>query len=468
MSSRKLFSQRNTLAFRLTLWYAGIFAISSCIAFLLFYTLITSVIRDRNDEELLNQANRFATLFSSEGVDEVAKSAVLEAQAAGTRKVFFRLLSPSGEIFSSSNMSYWQNIAVHPEAIRGLLAGTNHIFETVVIPNRKDEVRVLYIVLGPGIIMQIGQTMENYSRFFDTFKRIFITTMAFLIFLAAGVGWFMARRAVSGVEAVTEAARKISGSTFEERVPVNMRGDEIDQLAITFNEMLDRIQTLLKEMKEISDNIAHDLKSPITRMRGAAEVALTTGASLGEFEGMAASTIEECDRLLDMINTMLLISRTEAGMERTRLNSINISEVVANACELFTPGAEDKGIAFQCSISDGIHLIADTRMIQRMVSNLFDNAIKYTPSGGSVNVVVSENIAGQVIISVSDTGIGIPPVDLPRIFERFYRGDQSRSRAGIGLGLSLARAIARSYNGDITVASLPGQGSTFTVLLPKK
>jgi signal transduction histidine kinase len=232
--------------------------------------------------------------------------------------------------------------------------------------------------------------------------------------------------------------------------------------------MLDRIQTLLKEMKEISDNIAHDLKSPITRIRGAAEVALTTGASQNEFEGMAASTIEECDRLLDMINTMLLISRTEAGMERTTLNSIKISEVVANACELFTPGAEDKGITFQCSIADGLHLNADTRMIQRMVSNLFDNAIKYTPSGGTVNVIVSENIAGQVIISVSDTGIGISPTDLPRIFERFYRGDQSRSRAGIGLGLSLARAIARSYNGDITVASIPGQGSIFTVFLPKK
>jgi heavy metal sensor kinase len=468
MSSRKLFSRRNTLAFRLTLWYAGIFTVSSCIAFLLFYTLITSVIRERSDEELLNQANRFVTLYDTEGINEVAKSAVIEAQAAGVRKVFFRLVSPEGEIFSSSNMSYWINIAVRPEAIQALLQGAHQAFETIVIPNRKDEVRVLYVMLSPGIIMQIGQTMENYSRFFGAFKGIFITTMTFLIFLAAGVGWFMARRAVSGVEAVTEAARKISGSTFEERVPVNMRGDEIDQLAITFNEMLDRIQTLLKEMKEISDNIAHDLKSPITRMRGAAEVALTTGTSLGEFESMAASTIEECDRLLDMINTMLLISRTEAGTEITTLKSINISEVVANACELFTPGAEDKGIMLHCSISDGIYLNADTRMVQRMFSNLFDNAIKYTPSGGSVNVDVSENVAGQVTISVSDTGMGIPPADLPHIFERFYRGDQSRSLAGIGLGLSLARAIARSYDGDITVISVPGQGSTFTISLPKK
>jgi signal transduction histidine kinase len=169
-----------------------------------------------------------------------------------------------------------------------------------------------------------------------------------------------------------------------------------------------------------------------------------------------------------MINTMLLISRTEAGTEITTLKSINVSEVVANACELFTPGAEDKGIMLHCSISDGIYLNADTRMVQRMFSNLFDNAIKYTPSGGSVHVDVSENVAGQVTISVSDTGMGIPPADLPHIFERFYRGDQSRSLAGIGLGLSLARAIARSYDGDITVISVPGQGSTFTISLPKK
>ena len=175
-------------------------------------------------------------------------------------------------------------------------------------------------MIGPGVILQIGQSMENYSRFIDAFKRIFVVTMVFLIALAAGVGWFMARRAVSGVEAVTRTAQEISGGTLDERVPVNPRGDEIDQLALTFNQMLDRIQTLVTEIKEMSDNIAHDLKSPITRIRGMAEVTLATGTSVSEYQGMAASTIEECDRLLDMINTMLMISKTEAGvysMDRT-------------------------------------------------------------------------------------------------------------------------------------------------------
>jgi heavy metal sensor kinase len=465
MSSRKPISLRNTLAFRLTLWYAGIFAVSSCIAFLLFYMLITSWIRDRTDQELLSQVNRFSALLATEGAEAVKNGAVIEAQAAGVKKVFFRLLSLNGLAFSSSNMSYWKDISIHENAVKELLRGRSPVFETIAIQDRKEEVRILYALLSPSIILQVGQAMESYSRFLDAFKGLFITTMTFLILIAAGVGWFMARQAVSGVEAVTRTAQKISGGTLKERVPVKPRGDEIDQLATTFNRMLDRIQTLLTEIKEMSDNIAHDLRSPITRIRGTAEVTLTTGKSLSEYEGMAASTIEECDRLLDLINTMLMISKTESGVDQLSREEIDLSGLIREACELFGPTAEDKDIALSCDAPDGSHLAGDTRMIQRMLSNLLDNAIKYTPPGGSVNVSVSENDE-KVFISVKDTGIGISPNDLPRIFERFYRCDQSRSQAGVGLGLSLARAIARAHGGDIAVASTLNQGSAFTVTLP--
>jgi heavy metal sensor kinase len=450
----------------LTLWYAGIFALSSCVAFLLFYALITSFIRDRTDQELLSQVNRFSTLLASEEIEAVKSAAIIEAQAAGVKKVFFRFLSVNGQVFSSSNMAYWKNIDIHETAIKELLGGRSHVFETITIPQRKEKVRILYAVLGPTIILQVGQAMESYSRFLDAFKGIFITTMTFLIVVAAGIGWFMARRAVSGVEAVTRTAQKISGGTLEERVPVKTKGDEIDQLAVTFNQMLDRIQALLTEIKEMSDNMAHDLRSPITRIRGTAEVTLTTGKSLSEYEAMAASTIEECDRLLDMINTMLMISKAEAGVDHLTREEIDLAGVVQEACRLFEPTAEDKGIALTCHLPGESHFLGDTQMIQRMLSNLLDNAIKYTPPGGSVSVSVSEN-DGQVVVSVKDTGIGISPRDLPHIFERFYRGDESRSQTGIGLGLSLARAIARGHGGDITTTSNPNQGSTFTITLPK-
>jgi heavy metal sensor kinase len=410
--------------------------------------------------------NRFSTLLAAEGVEAVKGAAVIEAQAAGVKKVFFRFLSLNGQAFSSSNMSYWKDILIDEMALRELLGGSSHVFETIAIRDRREEVRILYAMISPSIILQVGQTMESYSRFLDAFKGIFITTMTFLILLAAGVGWFMARRAVSGVEAVTRTAQKISGGTLEERVPVKARGDEIDQLATTFNQMLDRIQTLLTEIKEISDNIAHDLRSPITRIRGIAEVTITTGKSLNDYENMAASTIEECDRLLDMINTMLMISKTESGVDKLLHEEIDLTALAQEACELFKPTAEDKGVSLSCDVPKVSHFIGDTQMIQRMISNLLDNAIKYTPSGGSVTVSIIDNDT-DVVVSVKDTGGGISSNDLSRIFERFYRCDQSRSQPGIGLGLSLARAIARAHGGEITVTSNLDQGSTFTVILPK-
>jgi heavy metal sensor kinase len=450
----------------LTLWYAGIFTVSSCIAFLLFYTLITSLILERTDQELLDQVSRFSLLLASEGAEAVTDSAVIEAEAAGVKEVFFRLLSVNGQTFSSSNMSYWKDIDIDETAIKTLLRENNHVFQTITIVGRREKVRILYAALSPSIILQVGLAMESYSRFLDAFQRIFIATMTFLIVLAAGVGWFMARRAVSGVEAITRTAQKISGGTLEERVPVRGRGDEIDQLAITFNQMLDRIQALLREIKELSDNMAHDLRSPITRIRGIAEVTLTSSKTLSEYEGMATSTIEECDRLLEMLNTMLMISKTESGVDKISGKDVDLTGIVRQACELFEPTAEDKKVNLNCDVPDGTHLIGDTPMIQRMLSNLLDNAIKYTPSGGIVNITVSESET-QVVVAVKDTGIGISHADLPRIFDRFYRCDQSRSQAGIGLGLSLARAIARAHGGDITVTSTPNQGSAFTVTLPK-
>jgi heavy metal sensor kinase len=467
MFLRKRINLRNTLAFRLTLWYAGIFTVSSCIAFLMFYMLVTSFMRGKTDQELLGQVNRFSALLMTGGMEEVRSAAVIEAQAAGVKKVFFRLLSLNGRVFSSSNMVYWKDIPFSEPAVQELLRDRSPVFQTITIRGRKEEVRILYALLSPGIILQVGQAMEDYSRFLDAFKGMFIGVMTLLIILSAGVGWFMARRAVSGVGAVTRTAQNISAGALEERVPVKSQGDEIDQLAITFNQMLDRIQTLVKEIKEMSDNMAHDLKSPVTRIRGLAEVTLSTGKTLSEYENMAASTIEECDRLLDMINTMLMISKTEAGVDKLFREAFDLAALVREACDLFLPTAEDEGLSMICRVPDQLPVSGDKRMIQRMLANLIDNAINYTPSGGAVTVTASENGGGNVILTVKDTGIGIASSDLPRIFDRFYRCDQSRSKPGIGLGLSLARAIARAHGGEIQVESSPNQGSTFTVTLPK-
>lgn len=457
----------NSLTFRLTLWYTGIFVLSSFIAFALFYMAILSLSRDRIDRELLGRAEQFSSVLRGQGITGVEIFAVFEAQAAGIKKVFFRLLYPTGQAFSSFNIDDWEDIGIRREPIEQLLAGRKGVFDTVAQPSRRDKVRVLYAMIGPGVILQVGQSMETDTRIIDAFRGIFLATMALLIALATGVGWFMARRAVSGVEEITRTAQGISAGTLGKRVPLKGRGDEIDQLAMTFNQMLDRIQTLVTEIRQMGDNIAHDLKSPLTRIRGSAEVTLTTGRSLAEYEAMAAGAIEECDRLLGMINTMLMISRTEAGVEKPAREEIDLTALIREACDLFGTPAEDKGLTLRCAVPEQCRITGDHRMIQRLIANLLDNALKYTPAGGSVDLSVIRTGDGGVTVTLRDTGIGISPADLPRIFDRFYRCDRSRSVAGTGLGLSLARTIARAHGGEITATSEPGKGSVFTVTLPK-
>jgi signal transduction histidine kinase len=181
---------------------------------------------------------------------------------------------------------------------------------------------------------------------------------------------------------------------------------------------------------------------------------------------MAASAIEECDRLLEMINTMLFISRSEAGLTKPESGQMDMAAVVRDACELFRSMAEDKQIALTWDAPERLAISGDVRLIQRMLGNILDNAIKYTPSGGSVSVSLQPNPGGAVAIVVKDSGVGISEKDRPHIFERFYRGDPSRSQAGAGLGLSLARAVARAHGGDIAVDSSPASGAIFRVQLP--
>ncbi|MBW2119338.1 MAG: HAMP domain-containing histidine kinase [Deltaproteobacteria bacterium] len=195
---------------------------------------------------------------------------------------------------------------------------------------------------------------------------------------------------------------------------------------------------------------------------------LITSKSMDEYKAMATDTIEECNRLLEMVNTMLEISEAEAGAIKLTMEKIDMAGIVLDACELFQPAATEKGLMLTSGISntDNYFIYGDIQRLQRMVANLLDNALKYTPSGGTVTASVTLN-EGQVVMSVSDTGIGISKDDLPHIFTRFYRCDQSRSQAGIGLGLSLAQAIARAHSGNISATSNPGQGTKFTVTLPQ-
>ena len=229
--------------------------------------------------------------------------------------------------------------------------------------------------------------------------------------------------------------------------------------------MLDRIRDLISDMREMTDNIAHDMRSPLARIRAISEVAVSSTKTSDEHKTAASSTIEECDRLLQMINATLDVAEAEAGSAALDKQTVNISELAKDACELFEPVADEKEIELSCQLDAGCRIHGNVQNLQRMLANLLDNALKYTPPKGRIDINLGCDEQG-IKVAVADTGIGIPAPDQARIFERFFRCDQSRSQTGCGMGLSFSQAVARAHGGDISVASEPGNGTTFTITIP--
>jgi signal transduction histidine kinase len=322
---------------------------------------------------------------------------------------------------------------------------------------------IFYVIVLYG---SHGLSKKALAAIREDFREYLAWPLLFVIILSALVGWFMARRALSGVVQLTRTAKAVADGALKERVPVKGKQDEIDRLAMTFNTMLDRISALIQGMKETNDSIAHDLRSPIARMRGIAEAALTSESSSEAHRMLAGDIIEQCDRLLGMINAVLDISEAEAGVAKLVIEDLNVAEVVRDAVGLFLPMAEDKHITALVQAPSALRCYSDRRKLQRILGNLLDNAIKFTSPGGTITITLNGN-AKEVSIWIKDTGVGISNEDTPRIFEKFFRADKSRSEAGSGLGLSLAKAFAYSLGGSITVTSIPAEGSLFEVTLPR-
>jgi signal transduction histidine kinase len=418
------------------------------------------------DLDLKENVKVFSQVISREGLNGARRFAITKSRAAGEKIVFYRLLYSSGEVFASSHMLYWKDIKADQVIINKVITDKRSLFQTIETSSRDEDIRVLYDFVAQGVILQTGLAMESYFKFLNIFKIVFPGSMGFILIFSAIIGWFMAKKALSGVEKITETARKISGDSLDSRVPETGNEDELDQLAKTFNQMLNRIEGLIISIKDMGDNIAHDLKSPVTRIRGLAEITMLNENSMDEYRKMASSTIEESDRLLDMINTMLLISKTESGDTQFASEPVNISDIISEACELFMALAEINKINFQFSVQDDIQIPGDRKMIQRAFSNILDNAFKYTSENKSITVSLAIVDKNFIKIEVTDTGIGIDSQYLKKIFNRFFRIDPSRGSKGAGLGLSLAYAIIKEHHGEINVISKKDKGSKFIITLP--
>ncbi len=456
---------RNDIVIRLTAWYAAVFTLSSLLVGGLVYGVLVSNFRARMDEALRNEAGEMAGILTSKGINALQDDIDREAVSEGIDTMFVRVVTRDGRELAVTDLSAWQHSGLENLSLD---AGDGMpILTTIVDSETGRRARTLVVGVGNGRVLQMGDSLEDDDRVLQELRGLFAVAMVAVIMIAGFGGWFMAKRALSGVEAVTRTARAISMGDMTRRVPVTGWGDEIDRLAATFNEMLDRIQQLVQGMREVNDNIAHDLRSPITRMRAAAELAIETDGSSGSVHHLGAGIIEECDRLLAMIDTMLDISEAESGVARFSMQPVDMKKVVQEGCDLFSAVMEDKNIELKIDMPQEPAIVkGDVRWLQRTLSNLLDNASKYTPPGGRVGVRVKDD-GLRVSVTVEDTGTGIAPADLPRIFERFYRADSSRSRPGSGLGLSLAQAVARAHGGDLQVSSEPDAGSRFTIVVPR-
>lgn len=462
MFLKKLHNLKKSLLFRLTILYALAFTVLAAIGFSIFYYRIYSVSMEHLDIELIDETEKYTALMKHAGLEDVRTAIADESESEDPEEDFYRLFNFKGDILFSTDMSSWGNIATRDILLKMQNEGQTYVTQTLTIEELDEKARLITAIIGPDTVLQIGESLEEVDDYLEIFLQLFSILIISLIILSTIIGWLLARRATIDMERVSQTAEEISNGSYDRRVQVQGRYNEIERLGATFNRMLDRIQSLLNSMKEINDNIAHDLRSPLARIRGIAEMNLLKENSIDDYKDMAASTIEECDTLIGMINTMLDITEAEAGVNGAENEELELAALIREACELFRPIIDEKKINLKTDLPESLKFNGDRKKMQRIVMNLLENAIKYTPADGTVAVsAAAQN--GEIQIDFEDTGMGISESDLPHIFERFYRCDHSRSEGGVGLGLSLAKAYAESINGTIQVESTLNKGSRFAL-----
>ncbi|MDA1372168.1 MAG: HAMP domain-containing sensor histidine kinase [Proteobacteria bacterium] len=456
-----------SLAGRLTVWYTGVSTLLFLSAIGTIYFLTSTVLLNQVDEDLDDDLQEFNAIYREEGIVPLWQELQKEVAEDGSAQVLFRLYTSDGDMLRSTDDGTWSDHLPPDNLGTTLQENPEPIVSTVHLESHEFPARTIYGVISDAngnYILQVTESLEERADVLEIFQLTFLICLPFLVALSLLAGWIMARKSLSGVELVTNTAIDISNGALDERVSLNDQGAEIDRLAATFNSMLDKIQLLIRGMREINDNIAHDLKSPLARIRGLAESTLTDKHDESQYQHLAGSTIEECDRLLHLINTMLDLAETEAGLVHDT-ETVNLTELIYDASEIYQALASENNIELTSDIGQEILIKGNKQFLQRLIGNLLDNAIKYTPEGGKV--AINDEIAGNdVLIKISDTGMGISSDDLPNIFQRFYRCDMSRNKPGTGLGLSLALAIAKAHLGNISVNSRIAQGSQFIVTLP--
>jgi signal transduction histidine kinase len=466
MVFKKVTTLVRSLIFRLVFWYSLALLMLFCIIFTLLFINAKTVLHGNATRRLEAEIAELESAYRSEGLAELDKVIARTAHTHGIGEVCYSVFDANGTPLFSSDMSQWPNLKLDRGLLKEALETKQHIIRIFEIPGIDPHVQVAYVALTNDKILRTATVLRYTDAFLADLQKGLTITAIVVMLMVIIVGTITLHWLINRVKRVTNTAVAISSTSMANRVPVTGSNDEIDKLARAFNEMLDRIGLLVKGLGEITDNVAHDLKLPLTRIRIIAESLLKTHPADETANQFAADIMEESDRLIEMINTTLEIRAIDIGAASLNFEKIDLSKIVLEACELFEMIAQEKGVSFNVHANGSIIINGDLRHLQRVFANLIDNAIKYTDAQGKVEVQIQYD-QNTVRIVITDTGPGIAPESLDRIFERFYRADQSRTVPGIGLGLSLAESIIKAHGGRITVESAVGIGSKFTVILPR-
>lgn len=439
-----------TTTFRLSLIYMVLFGAAAALAIGYIYwntsILFTHQLRQTIDAEIQGLREQFL----DGGVNVLAETVANRSVAPGNS--LYLLAAANGTPIAG-------NLKVRPETLKQIgepFEISYTAFDKKETVQRRAIIRVLQF--RSGFYLVVGRDIEDKHKFERVIGSAFLWGLGVIALVGLGGGWLVSRSILARIDGVTAASRKIMRGDLSGRVPVYGTSDELDRLAENLNAMLERIEQLMIGLREVSDNIAHDLKTPLNRLRNRAEAALRAGQGETSYREALERTIDEADELIRTFNALLSIARLEAGALRETMSDVDVSALARDVAELYEPAAEDRGLQLKSEIAEGLHLTGERQLLGQAVANLVDNAIKYGAPAGkrrsskentSTITLTGARRNGLIEIAVSDPGAGIPPKDRSRVFNRFVRLEESRSHPGSGLGLSLVAAVARLHGGSV-------------------
>jgi len=453
-----------TTAFKLTLVYLGIFVLFAA-SLLAYFALNTRrLITEQITATVNGEVNGLSEQYGQGGLRRLV--IVVDVRSRRPGSSLYLVTTPSGEGLAGNVGSLEPGVLDHP----GWLETNYHRLEAPEGAEHRALIRV--VQLPGGFHLLVGRDLEERERLFGIVVNAGQWSLALVIVLGLIGGFFVSRRVLSRIDAMTGTAQTIMAGDLSGRLPVAGTGDELDRLADNVNAMLERIEALMRGLKEVSDNIAHDLKTPLTRLRNRCEQALRSATGEASYRAALESTIAESDDLIRTFDALLMIARAESGQARDNMTEFDASEIARDVGELYEPVADEKGIALKIDAPAAAPVHGNRELVSQALANLIDNAIKYAGPSGKVNgapaeiVVRAGNDGERIAISVADRGPGIPDADRGRVVERFVRLEQSRSEPGSGLGLSLASAVARLHGGELKLED-NHPGLRTTIALPR-